>query len=255
MALSKNKIKFIHSLERKKTRDGYGLFLAEGNKIVQEALQSGFKIESLICTDQFRESIPADISQETELILSDKASIKKASLLQAPQDAIAVIKKPSPQSNNFTGKLTLAIDFIQDPGNLGTILRIADWFGIETIVCSSNTVDVYNPKVVQASMGAIFRVKTIYTELKDFLAKEISAGTSVFGTFMEGANIYQQKLPSSGILVMGNEGKGISPEIEDQITSRLTIPSFADNGHGSESLNVAVATAICCSEFKRSETT
>lgn len=249
--LSKNKIKLIQSLDRKKNRDSSGLFLVEGNKLVEEALASEFRIESLICTSGFSEQHPEIRSKTVEIIETDPESIRKASLQQNPQEALALVKKPS--SADYIpnlSKLIIALDFIQDPGNLGTILRIADWFGIENIVCSENTVDVFNPKVVQASMGAIFRVKLQYLNLEYFLKQAGQSDVPVYGTFLEGKNIYSESLASNGVLVMGNEGNGISGNIERLVTSKLFIPSFS-SGATSESLNVAIATAICCSEFRR----
>ncbi|HAZ00610.1 MAG: RNA methyltransferase [Bacteroidetes bacterium GWF2_42_66] len=251
--LSKNKIKFIQSLDRKRIREEHGVFLAEGNKLVEEALASGFEIELLVCTGDFFSKRNIDPASASEIIITDKENIKKASLLQSPQETLAVIKKPSPAVSEIkcAGRLSLALDCIQDPGNLGTILRIANWFGIDQIICSRDTVDGYNPKVVQASMGAIFRVKLVHTELLDFLQHEKELGCPVYGAFLDGKNIYWQQLSPTGILVMGNEGNGISSEIEPLISERLFIPSFAENNSKPESLNVAVATAICCSEFRR----
>lgn len=249
--LSKNKIKLIQSLDRKKNRDSSGLFLVEGNKMVEEALNSDFRIESLICTAGFLDQHPGIRSKANEVIETDSETIRKASLQQNPQDALAIIHQPSPANSELDlSKLIIALDFIQDPGNLGTILRIADWFGIENIICSENTVDIFNPKVVQASMGAIFRIKTQYTRLEDFLSKAVQSKIPVYGTFLEGKNIYSESLTTNGILIMGNEGNGISDEIEHLVTGKLFIPSFS-SGKGSESLNVAIATAICCSEFRR----
>ncbi|MDP2335716.1 MAG: RNA methyltransferase [Bacteroidota bacterium] len=250
--LSKNKIKLIQSLSRKKNRDETGLFLAEGNKMVEEALRSDFKVETLVCTSGFLQLHPEIRLTVKELIETDSESIQKASLLQNPQDSLAIVRKPSNPEPvlNLKTELILALDFIQDPGNLGTILRIADWFGIKTVVCSENTVDVYNPKVVQASMGAIFRVKTAVTDLKDFLKTATRNQVPVYGTFLEGQNIYTETLSSNGIIVLGNEGNGISPEVAKLVSHKISIPSFS-SGKGSESLNVAVATAICCSEFRR----
>lgn len=251
--LSKNKIKFIQSLERKKIRDEHSVFLVEGNKLVDEALASGFEIDFLAGTDKFLSARHIEKKHIDEIVETDKDTLKKASLLQSPQEALAIIKKPAFLISEVEskGQLSLALDCIQDPGNLGTILRIADWFGIKQIICSADTVDVYNPKVVQASMGAIFRVKTFYTDLSEFLQKEKNQGIAIYGTFMNGKSIYNQKLTNEAILVMGNEGNGISNEIEQLITEKISIPSLAENNSGSESLNVAIATAICCSEFKR----
>lgn len=251
--LSKNKIKFIQSLNRKKTRDKQNVFLAEGNKLVAELFTSSFEIMMLIATADFLQTHATIIPKHIEIIETNKG-IHKASLLKSPQEALAVIKKPTETSItkiNYQKQLCLALDGVQDPGNLGTILRIANWFGIKQIICSADTVDVYNPKVVQSSMGAIFRVQTFYTNLPEFILEAKQKGATVYGTFMTGNNIYQQKLSPKGILIMGNEGNGISSELEQLISQRLAIPSFAEKDAGSESLNVAVATAICCSEFRR----
>lgn len=249
--LSKNKIKLIQSLDRKKNRDVTGLFLVEGNKMVEEALDSDYPIDSLICTSEFLDQHPTAQQKAFELIEADPDSIRKASLQQNPQDALAIIRKPD-QIQQFPdfSRLIIALDFIQDPGNLGTILRIADWFGIEHLICSPNTVDVFNPKVVQASMGAIFRIKTSYADLENLLSEVTSKGIPVYGTFLEGKNIYEENLSTNGILIMGNEGNGISAATARYVSKKLFIPSFS-SGKGSESLNVAIATAICCSEFRR----
>jgi TrmH family RNA methyltransferase len=251
--LSKNKIKQIQSLNRKKSRDESGLFLVEGNKLVKEALRSKFSIETLVCTSEFLQSHPEISNRAQEIIETDSESIRKASLLQNPQDSLAIIRIPdfTVQSINLDSELILALDFIQDPGNLGTILRVADWFGIQTVICSEDTVDVYNPKVVQASMGAIFRVKTIYKRLEDFLIIAKNSGIAVYGTYLEGKNIYSENLSSNGILVLGNEGNGISESATQFVTQKLYIPSFSSEENKPESLNVAIATAICCSEFRR----
>lgn len=251
--LSKNKIKQIQLLNRKKSRDESGLFLVEGNKMVEEALRSEFEVETLICTSEFLQSHPEISNRAQEIIETDRQSIHKASLLQNPQDSLVIVRIPdsAEQSINLKTELILALDFIQDPGNLGTILRVADWFGIQTIICSENTVDVYNPKVVQASMGAIFRVKTIYKRLNDFLNIAKKSGIPVYGTYLEGKDIYSEKLSSNGILVLGNEGNGISNSATQFVTQKLYIPSFSSEINKPESLNVAIATAICCSEFRR----
>ena len=251
--LSKNKIKLIQSLNKKKERDESGLFLVEGNKMAEEVLRSEFIVETLVCTSLFLSEHPDARSMAIEVIETDKESIERASLLKNPQEAIAIVKKPifNNIQLNPKSKLYLALDFIQDPGNLGTIIRIADWFGIDTVICSENTVDVFNPKVVQATMGAIFRVNCYYTNLEEFLRYMQNEQTPVYGTFMSGNNIYQENLTKNGIIVMGNEGNGISDAVAQFVTQRLTIPAFSVNEEKSESLNVAIATSICCSEFKR----
>lgn len=251
--LSKNKIKQIQSLNRKKYRDATGLFLVEGNKMVEEALRSGFIVETLICTTGFLQNYPEIRMRALEIIETTGELIHKASLLQNPQDSLAIVRMPDStnQAEDFENELILALDSIQDPGNLGTILRIADWFGIQHVICSENTVDVYNPKVVQSSMGAIFRIKTTYTQLDDFLNKSKKSGLPVYGTFLEGKNIYTENLTTTGILVLGNEGNGISESVAKFVTQKLFIPSFSTEINQPESLNVAIATAICCSEFRR----
>ncbi|BBE19278.1 tRNA (guanosine(18)-2'-O)-methyltransferase [Aquipluma nitroreducens] len=251
--LSKNKIKLIQSLNRKKDRDESGLFLVEGNKMVEEALRSEYQIETLVCTSQFADQHPEIRLKAKEIIETDKDSLQKASLLQNPQEALAIIIQPEIETPelNLNAELCLALDFIQDPGNLGTILRIADWFGITTVICSENTVDVFNPKVVQASMGAIFRIKTGYINLESFLSKASKSQIPVYGTFMDGNNIYTESLTRNGIVILGNEGNGISDSISRLVNRRIAIPTFSTNPNKAESLNVAIAASICCSEFRR----
>lgn len=251
--LSKNKIKLIQSLSQKKHRDEASLFLVEGNKMVEEALLSGFQIELLVCTSDFNQEYSANFAQVSELIETDTESIRKASLQQNPQNALAIVRQPpiTDLPTDLTKELVLCLDFIQDPGNLGTILRIADWFGISTVICSENTVDTFNPKVVQASMGAIFRTKTWHTRLPEFLGAALQNQIPVYGTFLEGNTIYSEILSDHGIILLGNEGKGISPEAASFVTRKLYIPSYSVGKIHPESLNVAVAAAICCSEFRR----
>jgi TrmH family RNA methyltransferase len=251
--LSKNKIKLIQSLNRKKNRDETGLFLVEGNKMVEEALHSEFQVELIVCTAAFLDQHSNGISAAHEIIETNHENLQKASLLKNPQDALALVRQSSNSKPKFNlgTDLILALDFIQDPGNLGTIIRIADWFGISTIICSYNTADCFNPKVVQASMGAIFRVKTWYTDLVEILADAEKSRIPVYGTYLNGKNIYTETLTPNGIVIMGNEGNGISMEASRFVSNRLFIPSFSVGENTSESLNVAIATAICCSEFRR----
>lgn len=251
--LSKNKIKIIQSLNRKKVRDELGVFLVEGNKMVEEAIRSDFNIDLIACTDDYASRFKNLAGRTSELIITDNESLAKASLLQNPQDALAIVQQPRYefQQIDFKNDICLALDFIQDPGNLGTILRLADWFGINHIICSHNTVDSYNPKVVQASMGAIFRIKTHFTDLPSLLETMAGSQVPVFGTFLEGENIYSQALSANGIIVLGNEGNGISKEVSKLVTHKLLIPDFSTHQNKPESLNVAIAAAICCSEFKR----
>lgn len=240
--VSKNQIKLITSLQQKKYRKQEQLFIAEGIKVVQELLFSNFELLYLFTTKQdFLE-----VSKDKVHAITD-SELKKISALANPNTCLAVFKMPNPKEWNEKG-LILALDDVRDPGNLGTIIRLCDWFGIETLFCSEESVDIYNPKVVQATMGSISRVNVVYGDLELFL-KESSL--PVFGTFMDGNNIYQEKLPKEGIIVMGNEANGISPSVEKLVSQRIAIPRFG-NLQLTESLNVATATAIILSEFKRS---
>lgn len=239
--ISKNQIKLISGLHQKKQRFANQLFFAEGVKVIQELLQSNFELEHLYTTQNDFEKV--EFSKRTSIT---EQELKKISALSTPNSCLAVFKIPDENPIIDSG-LILALDDIRDPGNLGTILRLCDWFGIQQIVCSKETVDIYNPKVVQATMGSVARVNVNYVDLKAFIAK---TKLPVFGTFMNGENIYQSALPQNGIIIMGNEANGISAEIEKMVTSRLTIPRFGEL-QKTESLNVATATAIVLSEFKR----
>jgi len=247
--ISKAKIKLIKSLELKKFRDTEKLFPVEGNKMVKEALLSGFEVAFLAGTENFLDSVEPHLSKVEEVFTASPSEIKAASFLRAPQDAIALCKIPEKKFPPalLSTSLTLCLDDIQDPGNMGTILRIADWFGITTICASPCCADIYNPKVVQATMGAIWRTDVFYLDLPAILNEAGKAGIPVFGAFLDGENIYNLRLPENGIIVMGNEGHGISGEVAQQISRRLKIPGSG----GSESLNVSAATAIICSEFRR----
>lgn len=244
--ISKNKIKTIRSLQLKKFRDESGLFVAEGLKLVAD-LATGFSCETLVVTTSFKEKLP-DINAGETLIVDEDAFAKVTSL-KSPQGVLAVFhkKQHTLDSSALQSCLSIALDDIQDPGNLGTIIRIADWFGITDILCSESTADAYNPKVVQASMGALARVKVHVVDLCKTLAQV--GEMPIYGTFLDGQDIYQEQLTQNGIIVMGNEGNGISAETEKLVTRKLRIPNFSDKTV--ESLNVSVATAIVCSEFRR----
>ena len=246
--LSKNKIKHILSLSRRKERDATLLFVAEGNKMAADLLPL-FRCQTLIVTEEFRKTLSACPAEE--IIITTKEEIKKASQLSTPQSALAVFYQPAYEldATSLKNKFSLMLDTIQDPGNLGTIIRIADWFGIEDIICSKETVDVYNPKTIQATMGAIGRVRVYYCDLGKFI--DDIPDIPLFGTFLEGDNIYKTPLPENGILIMGNEGNGISHELASRVNHKLFIPNFPVKRETSESLNVAMATAIACSEFRR----
>ena len=246
--LSKNKIKFIRSLEVKKFRNETNCFLAEGNKLVADILPF-FECECLITKPSWL-ATQGNIAAK-ELIIAEENDIERASLLKTPQDVLAVFHRPQYFLDNeaLKDELSLVVDGIQNPGNLGTIIRLADWFGIKRIICSLDTADVYNPKTVQASMGAIARVQVFYKSLPDWLDE--MGGIPVYGAFLEGENIYKETLSSTGLIVMGNEGNGISPSVEERITHKLYIPNYPPEAETTESLNVAVAAAIVCSEFRR----
>ncbi len=239
--VSKNQIKLITGLHQKKVRTAQQLFIAEGVKVIQELLQSDFELDHLYVT----EPVFLDIDQTKRTLVSE-SDLKKMSALTVPNNCLGVFKMQTQKSISQKG-LIVALDDIRDPGNLGTILRLCDWFGIEQLLCSEQTVDLYNPKVVQATMGSIARVQVHYVNLNDFLQK---TKLPVFGTFMDGENIYKTNLPEDGIIIMGNEANGISPEIEKIIQNRLSIPRFGKLRQ-TESLNVATATAIVLSEFSR----
>lgn len=239
--VSKNQIKLISSLHQKKHRQTHQLFIAEGIKGIQELLDAHFELEHLYTTQTDFETVAGNL----KTLVTD-ADLKKMSALASPNTCLAVFKIPEVKAINSSG-LIVALDDIRDPGNLGTILRLCDWFGIQQLICSKETVDVYNPKVVQATMGSIARVNVTYVDLIDFIAK---SNLAVFGTFMDGENMYTTNLPQEGIIVMGNEANGISSDLEKIIKNRLTIPRFGTL-QKTESLNVATATAIVLSEFCR----
>lgn len=248
--LSKNKIKFIRSLEKKKYRNETACFLAEGNKLVADILPF-FECECLLAKSSWL-AAQGDIRTK-ELILAEENDIEKVSLLKTPQDVLAVFRQPHYVLDNeiLKKELSLVLDGVQDPGNFGTIIRLADWFGIHRVICSQDTADVYNPKTIQATMGAIARVQVFYVSLPDWINER--EDIPVYGTFLEGKNIFTEPLSPFGLIVMGNEGKGISRPVEKQITRKLYIPNYPPEAESTESLNVAVATAIVCSEFRRKQ--
>lgn len=247
--LSKNQIKLISCLSQKKFRDELALFVAEGTKLVLD-LSKSFKIHLVFATpnwvNEHKSFIPCDIQIVTE------EEINKISNQKTPQGVLAIFKKNIYDISgiDFSAELCLALDNIQDPGNFGTIIRIADWFGIHNIYCSLLTVDAYSPKAVQATMGALSRVKVHYVDLNLYLSS-LPVYVPVYGTFMHGNDIYNEALTPHGIIVMGNEGNGISENIEKLVNKRLLIPNFPINEPTSESLNVGVATALVCAEFRR----
>lgn len=247
MSISANEIKRVRSLSDKKFRDRYGLFCVEGEKMVDEALRSGFDVETVYRKDEIGEE-----------------QMDRISSLSSPSPVLAVVRKPQDINLSSDAALSealgqsglyLALDSIRDPGNLGTILRVADWFGIDAVFAAPDTVDVFNPKVVQATMGAIFRVKFHYAEIPGLCRAAVSAGGNVYGTFLDGSDMYEKQLnpgnDSPSVIVIGNESNGISDEVAGLVSDRLYIPPYPKNDTGSESLNAAVATAITVAEFRR----
>lgn len=245
--ISKNLIKLIKSLEQKKYRKREKLFVAEGPKVVGD-LMALMAPQRIIATSEWYKE-----KKISEDVVVTEDEIRKVSFLQHPQDVLALFGLPEMEElpvEQLRDNLTLALDDVQDPGNLGTIIRLADWFGIEHILCNQGTADAYSPKVVQATMGSIARVKLHYTNLADYL-EQLQDAVPVYGTFLDGNNLYAEKLSPSGIIIMGNEGNGISEQVERYVTKRLLIPSYPAERPTAESLNVAIATAITCAEFRR----
>lgn len=247
--LSKTKIRWINSLSRKKTRDEQGVFVAEGRKIVGDLLPL-LTCRFLASTDKEWLDKNRKYFDEIEDISEDE--YRKITFQKSPQGVLAVFEKPVFKINLdvISQNISIVLDNIQDPGNLGTIIRLADWFGIDDVFCSMNTADIYNPKTIQATMGAVGRVRIHYVDLEKFLSK-VSSKVPIYGTFMDSENIFSENLTENGIIVMGNEGNGISERLIPFIDHKLTIPSFPYNVTTSESLNVGIATAITVAEFRR----
>ena len=239
--VSKNQIKLIKSLSQKKFRVKHKLFVVEGLKGVREFLKSRYELVTLYSSGDFPEALG------NKLVKVDESDLKKISFLKSPQNALGVFRIPEYENFETTG-LMLALDGVRDPGNLGTIIRLCDWFGVETLICSEDTVDCFNPKVVQASMGSLTRVKIHYRDLSVLLSSDSTI--PVYGTLLEGENIYSEELPDSAIIVMGNEANGISENVKKLLHRKINIPQFGKN-QDTESLNVATATAIVLNEFKR----
>lgn len=238
MSISKNELRQVRSLAQKKFRDESGLFVVEGEKMVSEALASGFEVVSIYRRDEIGEEAMARLS-----------------MLSSPSPVLAVVRQPAPAAFRPSKGLFLALDGIRDPGNLGTILRVADWFGIDGVVASPDTVELYNPKVVQATMGAIFRVPFFRMDIAELCRKVVSGGGHVYGTFLDGENMYSKALDcgleAPSVIVIGNESNGISPAVAACVSDRLFIPPYPADDPGSESLNAAIATAITVAEFRR----
>jgi len=244
--LSKSQISLLKSLQNKKDRREHGLFLVEGDKSIVEFIKSPYQIDAIYYTASFDPKV-LKLSQKINLHQISDDELKKISSLKTPQDVAAVVKipaRPALDNTQLKQKFSVVLDGIQDPGNLGTIIRIADWFGIKHIICSSDTVDAYNPKAVQASMGSLSRTTLHYIELEPFLAQ---VDLPIFGAMLNGGNIYLTEFGREGLIVMGNEGSGLRPGVEKMIGKAVTIPRAG----AAESLNVAIATALFCSEVSR----
>ena len=250
MALSKAKLKYIRALELKKFRKAEGVFLAEGPKLVGDLL-GHFPCQLLAATTEWLQAHPH--LQAGEVVCVSTEELARASLLRTPQQVLAVFRQPEEELDFDMPihALCLALDDVQDPGNLGTIVRLADWFGIEHLFCSHVTADVYSPKAIQATMGGIARVQVHYVNLSQFIQNITMKGCPIYGTFLDGKPLYEVPLTQNGLIVMGNEGNGISAEIERLVTDKLYIPSYPPLRETSESLNVAIATAVVCAEFRR----
>ena len=252
--ISKSKTKFIISLQKKKVRDEEQLFVIEGDKLVKEFLNAGIPVKILIAKPEFLRELPADLTLPvSDIEAVSYEELKQISSFKTPHNAIAVIPIPERKldADEIFKGLSVALDFIQDPGNLGTIIRAAAWFGIKNIVCSEDCVDLYNPKVIQASMGAILHVKVHYLDLKKFVILANERKIRVFGTMLEGESIYHHKLDNKGVILLGNESKGISDELIPYINEKIMIPRFSNVKHGIDSLNVGMAASVVFSEFHK----
>jgi TrmH family RNA methyltransferase len=254
--LSINSIKFVNSLHQKKQRDKQKLFLVEGDKMVREYLFSTKSVQWLFAKPEWIASIPdKSISRVPNVFEVSYEELKKISSLKTPHNAMALVsfsdKKLIPSS--LQNSITIVLDNVQDPGNLGTIIRIAGWFGVQNIVCSKGCVDLYNPKVVQSTMGAMLNVDVHYTNLPLFLAEVKRLGIPIIGTSLSGKSLYQTSLPASAIVIFGNESKGVSEDIANLSDYNIIIPPFGNENSGIESLNVGVSTAIVCSELRRQQ--
>lgn len=244
--MTKREIQLVRSLADKRARDQEHLFVAEGFKLVEEILGSALSIRRIYTTR-------ADIcGANVEHV--ERSDMERISMLKSPSDTLAVVEQPhyNFSIDDIATRLTIALDGVQNPGNLGTIIRLADWFGVEDVICSKECADIYNPKVVQATMGALLRVRVHYVDnLSKVLHSAASYGIPIYGTLLDGNNIYSEKLSTRGVIVMGNEGRGLSDECRNRLTHKLFIPPYPMGRSTSESLNVAMATGIILAEFRR----
>ncbi len=243
--ITKAEIQLVRSLADKRNRDREGLFVAEGEKLIAEICSSHLRIRRIYAT--------AGLFSGPEVVSVNEKELERLSLLKTANNSVAVVEIPHHklQIEDLKGSLVLALDEVQNPGNLGTIIRLADWFGIRDILCSPTSADCFNPKVVQATMGAILRVRIHYVDLPRMLEEACRAGMPIYGTFLEGENLYHSELTDSGIILMGNEGRGVSSACAEAVSHKLYIPPYPADSPTSESLNVAMATGIVCAEFRR----
>jgi TrmH family RNA methyltransferase len=253
--LSRNQVKHIHSLKQKKFREVHRQFLAEGSKLVTEILESSFKVINVFAlAGWLKHNESALLAKKIPFLEISEGEMEKITALSSPSPALAIAEIPLMSiPPAVINDLVLVLDTIRDPGNLGTIIRIADWFGIEWVICSENTVDLYNPKVIQATMGSMLRVSVTYVNLPEFISS-VDPAIKIYGSFPKGENIYSVRLDPKGIILIGSESSGISPEIVSKVTDKISIPSFikaSGAGDHAESLNASIATAIICSEFRR----
>jgi TrmH family RNA methyltransferase len=252
--ISKNKSKFIIALQKKKNRDEENLFVIEGDKLIREFLNADIRLKILAAKPEFLNSLTDGmlrLIEETESVSFEE--LRQLSSLKTPHNALAVVRKHEPEFelSGIFSQLSVALDGVQDPGNLGTIIRAAAWFGISNVICSKDSVDVYNPKVIQSTMGAILHVNVYYTDLGEFLSGAKKKDIHVFGTMLEGDSIYSNELGKNGVILLGNESKGISNDLIPFITDKIFIPGATSSKPGIESLNVGMAASIVFSEFTR----
>ncbi|MCX6222356.1 MAG: RNA methyltransferase [Bacteroidia bacterium] len=250
--ISRQKIDFIRGLARKKERGMAGCFVAEGEKLVFDLLRTTLNLREIYCTQEGLSSIQSKRLKAEAIPVSEK-EMERISAFKNPSSILALFEIPTYQEVELPSfeDLNLVLDGLQDPGNLGTIIRLADWFGIGQIFCSENCVDNYNPKCIQSTMGAIARVRVHYLDLTELLKEAVGQNIAIYGTYMDGENLYKTELSSQALIVLGSEGKGISPELEGYLTKKISIPSYPAGHRELESLNVAVSAAIICAEFRR----
>lgn len=256
--ISKTKARLIHSLSKKKYRDKHGMFLVEGEKMVTELLESESGHappvkEVLATTEWLVENRHLPGLQESQVTEASADELKSISMLVTPQPVLALVavRNEAPDPAILSEKTVLGLDAVRDPGNLGTIIRTADWFGIRHIICTPDSVDVYNPKVIQATMGSWARVRVYYTDLNRLLREPALEGKAVLGTFLEGESIYSRTIEQHPVILFGNESRGLSSGYHELVTRRITIPSYAENAGKAESLNLATSVAVVCAELRR----